>query len=60
MVVRSYYDTVLSVKLRQAIRQATNREGGGFLLPYDQFTKTWRPVAEVLLDKHPEMRVPPV
>ena len=27
-VARSYHDTVLSVQLRQAVRQETNREGG--------------------------------
>ena len=47
-VMRSYHDTVLLVKLRQAVLQATNSEGGGCLLPYDQCTKTKRPVAEVL------------
>ena len=59
-VDRSYHDTVLSGKLWQAIRRATNREGGGCLLPDDQCTKTGRPVAEVLREKHPEMRVPPL
>ena len=47
-LARSYHDTVLSGKIRQAIRWATDREGGGCLLPDDQFTKTGRPVAEVL------------
>ena len=28
-VARSFHETVLSVKLRQAVRRATNREGGG-------------------------------
>ena len=51
---------MLSGKLRQDVRQATNREGGGWLLPDDQCTKTGRPVAEVLREKHPDMRVPPV
>ena len=32
----SYHDTVLSGRLRQAVRWATNREGVGCLLPYDQ------------------------
>ena len=45
---RSYQDTVFSGKLRQAVRQATNREGGGCLLLDGQCTKTRRPVAEVL------------
>ena len=47
-VARSYHKTVLSGKLRQAIRWATNREGGGCLLLDDQCNKTGRPVAELL------------
>ena len=31
----SYHDTVLSGKLCQAVLRATNREGGGCLLPDD-------------------------
>ena len=45
-------------KLSQAVFWPTNR-GGGVLLD-DQCTKTGRPVAEVLQEKHPDMRVPPV
>ena len=59
-MARSYHDTVMSCRLRQADRQATGREGGGCLLPDDQCTKTGRLVAEVLREKHPDMRVPPV
>ena len=59
-MVRRYHDTVVSGKLWQAINQATNREGGGCLLPDDQCTKTVQLVAEVLREKHPDMRVPPV
>ena len=59
-VARIYHDTVLSSKLQQAVRWATDREGGGCLLPDYQCTKTGRPVAEVLQEKHLEMRVPPV
>ena len=59
-VDRSYHDTVFSGKLQQAVRRATDREGGGCLLSYDQCTKTGQPVAEVLQEKHPYMRVPPV
>ena len=50
---------MLSGKLPQAVRQATNREGGGCLLLDDQCTKTGRPVAEFLREKHPDMCVPP-
>ena len=39
-ISQSYHDTVLSGKLRKAVRRATGREGGGCLLPDDQFTKT--------------------
>ena len=59
-VARSYHDAVLSVKLRQAIRRATNREGGGCLLPDDQCTKTGKPVSEVLWEKYLDMCVSPV
>ena len=59
-MARSYHSTVLSGKLWQAVRQATNREGGGCLLPDDQFTKTGQPVAEFLQEKHPYMPVPPM
>ena len=47
-MARRYYDTVMSVKIRQDICQATNREGGGCILPDDQCTKTRQPVAEVI------------
>ena len=42
--------------MKQAIRWTTNREGGGCLLPDDQYRKTGRPVAEVLRYKHPDTR----
>ena len=58
-VARSFHKTVLSGNLRQAFRWATDREGDGCLLPDDQCTKTWRPIAEVLQEKHPDMHVPP-
>ena len=57
---QSFHETVLSGKIRQAVRRATDREGGGCLLPEDKYTKTGRLVAEVLREKHPDMRVPPV
>ena len=59
-VARSFYETVLSGNLRQDVRRATFREGGGCLLPGEKCTKTGRPVADVLQEKHPDMRVPPV
>ena len=59
-VAWSFHDTVLSGYFWQAVCQATDREGGGCLLPEDQCTKTGRPVVEVLREKHPDMPVPPV
>ena len=59
-VSQSYHDTVLSGKLCQAVCWATDREGGRCFLPDDQCTKTGRTVAEVLLEKHLDMHVPPV
>ena len=58
-VAWSYYNTVCYGKLQQAVRRATNREGGGCLLPDNQCTKTGQPVAEVLRKKHLDMHVPP-
>ena len=43
----------------KAFCRATDREGGGCLLPGDKCTKTGRPVADFPLEKHPDMRVPP-
>ena len=47
-------------KLRQAVCRATYRERGGCLLPYDQYNKNGRPVAEVLRKNYPDMQVPPM
>ena len=47
-VARSFYETVLPGKLRQAVRRSTDREGGGCLLPEDKCTKIGRLIAEVL------------
>ena len=33
---------------------------GGGLLPGEVYTKTGRPVTDVLWEKHPDMRIPPV
>ena len=59
-MAQGFHKKVLPGNLRQAVRQATDLEGGGCLLPDDQCTKTGRPVTEVLREKHPDMRVPPV
>ena len=58
-MARSFHETVLSGKLWQAVRRATDREGEGCLLPGDKCTKIGRPVVDVLQEKHPEMHVPP-
>ena len=59
-VAWGFHETVLSGKLQKSLRRATEREGGGCLLPEDLCTKTGRPVAEVLHEKNPDMCVPPV
>ena len=59
-MARSFHENVLSGKLWQAVRRATNREGGGCLLRGDKCTKIGRLVADVLREKHPDMHVPPV
>ena len=59
-MAQSCHKSVLSGKLRQAVHQATERERRGCLLPGDNCTKTGLPVADVLQEKHSDMRVPPV
>ena len=59
-VAWSNHDTLLSGKIRQAVRRATDREGGGGLFPDDQCTKTGQPVAYFLWEKQPDMCPPPV
>ena len=51
---------ILSGKLSQAVRPATNMKGVGCILLYDQCTNTGQPVADILQEKHPNMHVPPV
>eukprot|EP00957_Ditylum_brightwellii_P157209 11964821-Ditylum_brightwellii.AAC.1 len=41
-----YHGTVLSGKLRVAVRSAMDREQGGVLFPFDNCTKTGSPVLE--------------
>ena len=47
-VARSFHESVLSGKLRQAVRRATHQKGGGGLLPGGKCTKNGRPVADIL------------
>jgi len=55
---RAYNSTVLSGKLRSAIRQLTDRDKGGVFAPDDKCTKTGKPVLQVLQSKHPDAREP--
>ena len=58
-MARSSHETLLSGKFRQDVRRATDREGGGYLVPGEKYTNTKQPVADVLWEKHPDMHVPP-
>ncbi len=58
IIARKYNSMVLNGKLRATVRFATNRSGGGVLLPQDLCTKTGRPVMEVLRSQHPDTRIP--
>ena len=58
VLARRFQAKVLSGRLRQAVRHATNRDGGRVLQPDDACTKTGRPVLEILKEKHPDMREP--
>ena len=55
-VAQSYHDTVFFGKMRQDVSQATDKEGGGCILPDDPR----RPVAEVIWEKHLDIQVPHV
>ncbi len=57
LVARRYHNTVAKGKLHQAVRQLTNRDGGGILQLDEPDTKTGRRVIEVLSDKYPAMRI---
>eukprot|EP00957_Ditylum_brightwellii_P150340 11448299-Ditylum_brightwellii.AAC.1 len=50
---------MLTGKLREAVRTATDRRTRGILFPANLCTKTGAPVLEVLEGKHPTTRVPP-
>ena len=56
---RSYHNTLMLGKLRQAVRRATNKEGVGCLLTEKKCTKIEQPVSEVLWENHPVTRVFP-
>ncbi len=58
IIAHKYNLMVLDGKLHAAVRFATNRGGGGVLLPQDSCTKTGRPVMEGLRSQHPDTRIP--
>ena len=58
LVAHHFHNTVAEGKLRQAVRQITNRDGGGILQPKEPDTKTGRRVVDMLSDKHPAIRIP--
>jgi hypothetical protein len=57
---RAHNAKVLSGRLKSACQDLTSRNGGGVLWPDDKCTKTGRPVIDVLLSKHPDLREPPL
>ena len=57
-VARSYHSMVINGKVREAVRNATSRGGGGLLHPDSTDAKSGKPVVDVLRDKHPAMRIP--
>jgi hypothetical protein len=57
-LARAFNARVLSGRLHSAVRNLTNRGGGGVLAADGVCTKTGRPVLEVLQGKHPELRDP--
>ena len=59
-LTRIFHSMVMSVNMHQVIRWATNREVGGFILLGDVCMKTRQQVADVLRDKHPDIRLPPM
>jgi hypothetical protein len=58
IIARKYNSMVLDGKLHAAVCFATDRGGGGVLLPQDSCTKTGRLVMEVLRSQHPNTRIP--
>ena len=55
---RKYHSAVLDGRLRAAVRGLTSSDTGGVLGPNDAFTKTGRPVRDVLAEKYPPLRIP--
>ena len=56
---KNFSDLILQGRLREAVRFITDRQGGGVMDPNDDAGKpTGKTVLQVLIDKHPEQRVP--
>ena len=54
-----FSDLILQGRLREAVRFITDRQGGGVMDPNDDAGKpAGKTVLQVLIDKHPEQRVP--
>ena len=52
---KAFDSRVKNGKIRSAVRIATDRGGGGVLMPDGVCTKTGKPVMEVLQEKHPPL-----
>ena len=50
---------ILQGRLREAVRFITDRQGGGAMAPEDDAVKPFgKSVLELVIDKHPEQRIP--
>ena len=57
-VARRYHSMVVNGKVREAVRMATSRGGGGLLRPDSIDAKSCKPVVDVVRDTHPAMQIP--
>ena len=57
-IARRYHSMVIDGRLRAAVRQLTNRGGGGVMGIEDPDTKTGERVIDVLQKKHPDLMIP--
>ena len=54
-----FSDLILQGRLREAVRFITDRQGGGVMDPHDDAIKPpGKTVLQVLIEKHPEQRIP--
>ena len=57
--IKIFSDLILQGRLREAVRFITDRQGGGIMDPSDDAVKPLgKTVLEVLIEKHPEQRIP--